>query len=86
MYRGWDRNIDKAVLYKVLPFVECTSCDKDVVFVLPSFLQKKGIAKDDEQCLLLVLSGKVLVTAYWCKDPNYIFDKKDNPHFQLLYR
>ena len=85
MLRGWDRSIDKPLLYKVLPFVECTKCEKDVVFLLPSFLQKKGIAKDDKNCLLLVLSGKLIVTAYWCKDPNYIFDKNDNPHFQLLY-
>lgn len=85
MLRGWDRSIDKTLLYKVLPFVECTKCEKDVVFVLPSFLQKRGIARDDKQCLLLVLSGKLLVTAYWCKDPNYIFNKNESPHFQILY-
>lgn len=85
MLRGWDRSIDKSLLYKVLPFVECSTCEKDVVFVLPSFLQKNGIARGNKQCLLLVLAGNVLVTAYWCKDPNYIFEKKENPHFQLLY-
>ena len=85
LHSQWDRNIDDQLLYKVLPFVECTKCEKDVVFILPSFLQKKGIAKDDKHCLLLVLSGKLIVTAYWCKDPNYIFDKNDNPHFQILY-
>jgi hypothetical protein len=51
----------------------------------PLFLRKKGIARDDKQCLLLVISGKLIVSAYWCKDPNYIFNKKDKPHFQILY-
>jgi len=85
MLRRWDRSIDKQLLYKVLPYVECTKCEKDVVIVLPSFLKKKGIDRDDKQCLLLVVSGKLLVTAYCCKDPNYIFDKKDKPHFQIPY-
>ena len=31
MLRGWDRSIDKQLLYKVLPFVKCTECDKDVI-------------------------------------------------------
>jgi len=85
MLRVWDRSIDKAILYKILPFVECTKCEKDVVFVLPSFLQKKEIEKDDKQCLILVLSGELLVTGYWCNDPNYIFNKTDKPHYQILY-
>lgn len=85
MLRGWDRSIDKTMLYKVLPYVECTKCEKDVVFVLPSFLKRQGIYRDERQCLLLVISGKLIVTAYWCKDPNYIFNKKDNPHYQILY-
>jgi hypothetical protein len=58
MLRVWDRSLDKAILYKILPFVECTKCEKDVVFVLPSFLQKREIARDDKQCLILVLSGQ----------------------------
>lgn len=85
LLRGWDRSIDKILLYKVLPYVKCTKCEKDIILVFPSFLKRKGIIIDDKQCLFLVLSGRILVTAYWCKDPNYIFNKKDNPHFQILY-
>jgi hypothetical protein len=85
MLRKWERSIDLPLLYKVLPFVKCTQCNKDVVFVLPSFLKEKGIAKDDKKCLVLVLSRNIIVTAYWCDNPNYIFDKKDTPHYQILY-
>ena len=52
------------MLYKILPFVECTKCEKDVVFVMPSFLSKKGMRKDDKQCLILVIKGNLLVTVY----------------------
>jgi len=85
LLRGWDRSIDKAILYKVLPFVECTKCEKDVVTVFPSFLQKREIVRDDKQCLIIVLAGKLIVTAYWCKDPNHILNKTDKLHYQILY-
>ena len=78
MLRGWDRSIDRPLLYKILPFVECTKCEKDVVFVMPSFLSKNGMSKDDKQCLILVIKGNLLVTGYWCYHPNYLFNKKDN--------
>ncbi len=58
----WDRNINDQLLYKILPFVQCTNCQKDIVFIIPSFLQKKGVAKDDKQCLIIVHSyPKVLM-------------------------
>ena len=85
MFSQWDRSIDDPLLYKVLPYVECNSCEKDVVFVMPSFLHKKGIGKDDKQCLILVIKRKLLVTGYWCDHPNYLFNKKDKVHFQILY-
>lgn len=85
MLRGWDRSIDRALLYKVLPFVECTDCVKDTVLVMPSFLKKKGIARDDKQCLLLIIRSKLLVTGYWCKNPNQVVSKNDKSHFQILY-
>jgi hypothetical protein len=85
MYRQWDRGIDTPMLYKILPEVKCTKCEKDYVIVFPSFLKRKGIAKDDTQCLVIVLSKNVLKTVYWCKDPNYITIKHPNPHFQFLY-
>ena len=73
----WDRSIDDPLLYNVLPFVECTNCEKDIVFVMPSFLNKKGIGKDDKQCLILIIKRKLLVTGYWCDHPNYLFNKNE---------
>ena len=85
MYNQWHRCIDDKLLYDVLALVDCTKCEKDVVFVMPSFLQRKGIEKDNKQCLILVIKKGVLITAYWCDKPNYLFNKKDKVHFQLLY-
>lgn len=85
MKRGWERTIDKPLLYKMLPHVECTNCDTDIVLVFPSFLQKKGLGLDCKKCLLLVIRSKVIITAYWVTNPNYTFNKKENPHYQILY-
>lgn len=85
MLSQWNRSIDDQLLYKVLPYVECTKCEKDVVFVMPSFLKKKCMGKDDVKCLILIIKGKLLITAYWCDRPNYLFNKNEKAHFQILY-
>ena len=85
MLRGWDRSIDKTLLYKVLPFVKCTECDKDVILVYPSFLKVRGIARDDRHVLVLIIKKNVIVTAYWCDHPNYLFNREKDAHFQTLY-
>jgi len=85
MLRGWERTIDKPLLYKILPFVECSECEKDLIFILPSFLQSKGFQAIKNRCLIIVISNKVIVTAYWCKNPNRIINKKEEAHFQMLF-
>ncbi len=85
LYKQWDRRIDDKMLYSILPFVECTKCEKDVVFVLPSFLKRKGLSIDDVQCLILITRGNLLLTGYWCDHPNYLFNKEKESHFQILY-
>lgn len=82
----WDRSIDDQTLYKILPFVECTECEKDVVIVLPSFLKRKKIEKDNTTCLILIIKKRLLITSYWCNQPNYLFDKEKNAHFQMIYK
>jgi hypothetical protein len=81
----WDRSIDDQMLYKILPFVECTDCEKDVIMALPSFLNKKGVAKDDKQCLILIAKQQLFLTGYWCDHPNYLFDQEKSAHFQIIY-
>ena len=85
MFSQWDRSIDDQMLYKILPQVQRTKCEKGVVFVLPSFLMKKGIAKDEINSLILIVKNNVLLTSYWCDHPNYLFRKEKNAHFQILY-
>ena len=48
LHSQWDRTIDDNILYKILHFVDCTFCEKDIVFVMPSFLKKKKIIKYDK--------------------------------------
>lgn len=85
LFSQWDRKIDDQMLYKILPFVECTECEKDVVFVLPSFLYIKGLRKDNKTCLILIIKKNRILTGYWCNHPNYLFKKEKNVHFQILY-
>ena len=86
MHSQWNRDIDDPFLYKVLPFVDSIKCGKDVVIVTPSFLKPKNIAKDDTQCLILIIRDRRLLTTYWCNDPNYLFRREKNAHFQLIYK
>lgn len=85
LFSQWDRGIDDCVLYKILPFVECTKCEKNIVLALPSFLKRKGLAKDDQSCLVLIVKRNLILTSYWCDHPNYLFKKEKGAHFQMLY-
>lgn len=86
LYNQWKRSIDDRMLYKILPYVECTKCEKDVVIVLPSFLRNKGLTKDEKTCLVLIVKRNLLlITGYWCTYPNYLFKKEKNSHLQILY-
>ena len=81
----WDRKVDDTMLYKILPSVECSKCDKDLVVIVPSFLKRKEIAKSEKHCLILIIKAKLILTAYWCDHPNYLFKREKNAHFQILY-
>lgn len=86
LFQQWNRSLDDQMLYKILPFVECTKCEKDVVIVLPSFLKKKGLYKNEETCLILIVKKNLILTGYWCDQPAYLFIKEKESHFQLLYK
>jgi hypothetical protein len=85
MLRGWERSIDKPLLYKILPHVEFTECNNTMIIALPSFLQSKGIEKPKKQCLLLIIKGNCIVTAYWCNCINKKLNNQRNTNFQILY-
>lgn len=86
LYSQWDRSIDDQILTRVLPFVKCTKCEKDVIIVLPSFLKRNGFAKDEQTCLVLIIKKNLILTGYWCDHPNYLFNKEEGAHFQILYK
>lgn len=85
LHSQWDRTIDDQLLHKILPFIDYTFCEKDVVFAMPSFLKKNKVVKSDKLCLIIIIKQKLLVTAYWCDNPNYLFKNKENTHYQILY-
>lgn len=84
MFSQWDRSIDDKMLYAILPFVKCNKCEKDVVFVMPSFLNRRGISTDEKNSLILIIKYKLLLTAYWCDHPDYLYSKEAYAHFQIL--
>ena len=85
LFSQWKRRIDDLTLYKVLPFVECTKCNKDLVFVMPSFLIQRGIAIDNIHCLVLIIKQNVIITGFWSVNPCYLFKKDTDAHFQMIY-
>ena len=85
MLRGWDRTIDNGILYKVLPEVTISHEQKKLAIVTPSFLEQRGIAKATGRCLVIVLTQKLIKTAFWCKDPNYLHRKEKQADIQWIY-
>lgn len=85
MLQGWDRSIDKSLLYKVLPSVTVSKEEKKLAIVTPSFLNEKGITGRPKNCLVIVLKHKLLKTAFWCDHPNYLFKKEKLSDFQIIY-
>jgi hypothetical protein len=58
---------------------------KKIVFVLPSFLQRHGIARGKNVIMVLVLKGCHLVTLFFCSQPNYLFKKEKKAEFQMIF-
>lgn len=85
MLQGWNRSIDTSVLNKILPEVSVCRGNKKLAIITPSFLQQKGVQSKHNECLILVLKEKLIATAFWCEDPNYLFKKEKNSEFQILY-
>ena len=85
MLKGWDRSIDVALLYKVLPYVTASKSEKLFAIITPSFLSQKGVTVKANKCLVIVLNQKVLKTAFWCDHPNYLFKKEKQSEFQIIY-
>jgi hypothetical protein len=85
MHQGWDRSIDKCILYKVLPLISISSAEKKIVVITPSFLATKGVSVRPKHCLVLVLKKKLIKTGFWCDHPNYLFKKECQADFQWLY-
>lgn len=85
MLQSWDRSIDTQMLYNILPHVKVSKEEKKVAIVTPSFLLQKGIATKGKNCLVLILKQKLLVTAFWCNHPDYLFKKEKQSGFQIIY-
>jgi hypothetical protein len=85
MYQGWDRSIDKQLLYRLLPYVKLSESEKKIVVFTPSFYNSKNVTGKDGKCLVLVLKQKLIKTGFWCDHPNYLFRKEPKAEFQWLY-
>jgi len=85
MMQGWDRSIDTQLLYKVLPQVTVSREEKKIAIITPSYLLQKGIKCKSNNCLVIVLTHKLLKTAFWCDHPNYLHKKEKQAEFQWIY-
>jgi hypothetical protein len=85
IFSQWDRKIDDSTLHKVLPYVKPEADKKKVAIVMPSFLSKRNIQFKGSECFIIVCHDKLLLTAYFCDHPNYLFNKEKNCSFQIIY-
>lgn len=85
MLQGWERRIDKSVLYKLLTFIDSGKAEKKLVVITPSFYNSKGVNGKPNHCLVLVLKQNIIKTGFWCNHPNYLFKKDKDAEFQWLY-
>lgn len=84
LYRQWDRSIHDQILYKILPYIQCTNCTKDIIIVSASFLKRNGVKVKENKSLVIIASKNVLSTCYWCDYPEYLLIKEPYSHFQKL--
>jgi len=85
-YRLWDRSIDRELVDKVVSKLNSQLKKDTVIIATPSFVGGHAPAKSKSDCLVLITKGKVIVTAYWCNNPDQLFTLKgQTTNFKLLY-
>lgn len=83
--RQWERIVDKPTLYKVLPYVKIDRTTKKVVVATPGYFQSKGFIPKKNQSLVIILKAHRIITFFWCDNPNYLFEHKEEQKYQWLY-
>lgn len=83
MLRQWERGIDEDLLKCALSKVTPSTKSKKVAICIPSFVNRcqKSTYKG---FLVMILKRQLLKTAFWCSDPNYLFEKESNADFQII--
>jgi hypothetical protein len=85
-YRLWDRSVDLELVYKIVSKLNSQLKKDTVIIATPSFVGSYAPAKSKSDCLVLIAEGKVIVTAYWCNNPDQLFTLKGKTsNFRLLY-
>ncbi len=84
LYRQWDRKIDDLLLGKILPYVSYRKNQKEVTIAFSSFLKSNRIKSKNNNCLILITRGDVILTCYWCNDPEYLYNRDKNTNFQIF--
>lgn len=85
LYKQWSLGLSNPELLPVISRIEKPHGNKKkVIFVLPCFLNENGISRK-KNTLILILKGSNVVTTYYCKHPNYLFEKEKESQFQMIY-
>lgn len=83
MLRQWERGFDDHQLNEIIKYVY-KSFTKRITIVTPCFLGRKNIFCHENQCAVIIHQKNLLVSIFWCKDPNYLFSRYKSSSFQLL--
>lgn len=84
LLKQWDRCIEDTFLYKVLPYIDQLKSGKNIIIAKPIFLNRKGIVMDSMISLVVVIKENLLITCYWCHNPEYLIKKEHNAFFNVL--
>jgi hypothetical protein len=84
MYRQWDRSIDVLIISKIAPLIIDSRNKKQVVLVMPTFFRAQQIKGFENQCLVLVVKGKYLITCYTRNFTECLFCQKFFSNPQII--
>jgi hypothetical protein len=84
LYSQWQRKIADTDLKRILPFIHPDKELKSVAIIKPTFFERRNLFGGKEECLILIIKQTLLITIYWCFDPNYLFKTEKKVRFLTL--
>jgi len=83
MLRQWERGFDDQLLHEIIKYVH-KSFTKKVSIITPNFFNRRRLSGVKDHCAVIVHEKNLLISVFWCDDPNYLFNRYPISAFQLI--